>query len=153
DEDGTPKPVPVEKRLYVVEEEFSRVLANTRREGNVLSQVIRAAFDSGNLATLTVKPRRAPGTHVVIVAHITPEELAERLPSVEMANGFGNRFLWFAVRSDKVMPRTTPIPDEVFEPFVEPLGALVRLGSVLKSDHPVGMDDSASEMWAKVYRE
>src|SRR5262249_22291899 len=39
-EDGEPKVEKVEKRLWVVEEEFSRVLANIRREGNVLSQVL-----------------------------------------------------------------------------------------------------------------
>ena len=52
------KPIPAEKRAYVLEEEFARVLANTRREGNILSAVIRQAFDSGNLATMTVEPRQ-----------------------------------------------------------------------------------------------
>jgi hypothetical protein len=153
DDDGHRKPVPVEKRLYVVEEEFSRVLVSMHREGSVLSQVVRSAYDHGNLATLTVKPRVANGAHVAVVGHITPEELALRLTSVDAANGFGNRFLWFLVRSDKIMPFAKPIPDEVFQPFVEPLGALVRLGSVLNADHAVGMDASASGLWAKVYGE
>jgi hypothetical protein len=153
DEDGNAVVVEVEKRLYVVEEEFTRVLANTRREGNVLSQVIRSAFDGGNLATLTIKPRRASGAHVVIAAHITPEDLKAHLTSTEMANGFGNRFLWFFVKSDRIIPHTEPIPPEVFEPFVGRFRALRFLGALQKSDHPVRMDDGARELWAKVYRE
>src|SRR5262249_43510670 len=39
--------IPVEKRLYIVEEEFSKVLAQLRRDGNILSQVLRESYDSG----------------------------------------------------------------------------------------------------------
>ena len=39
----------------------------------------------------------------------------------------GNRFLWLAVKSDKLMAHTRPIPDEVFVPFLERLRALSRL--------------------------
>lgn len=106
---------PVEKRLYVVEEEYSRVLAQARRDGNILSEVVREAFDSGNLSVLTRgNPLHARGAHISITGHITPEELAARLSGVDQANGFGNRFLWFAVKSDKIMPSTTPIPEDVF---------------------------------------
>ena len=51
----------VEKRLFVLEEEFCRVLANMSRQGNILSPIIRQAFDNGNLSTLTVNPRYAFG--------------------------------------------------------------------------------------------
>jgi hypothetical protein len=78
DADGNLTIVPKEKRLYVLEAEFSRVLANIRREGNVLSQVIRSLYDDGNLTTLTVNPRHASGAHGAITGHITPEELKER---------------------------------------------------------------------------
>jgi hypothetical protein len=113
DEHGNEKIVEVEKRFYVVEQEFSRVFGNMSREGNVLNQVIRQAFDSGELATLTVNPRRATGAHICITGHITEMELAERLNHIDMANGFANRFLWFVVRSDKVIPRSKPIPETV----------------------------------------
>jgi hypothetical protein len=142
--------IPVEKRLYVVEDEFSRVLAVMDRESNVLSQVIRSCFDSGDLATLTVEPRRAAGAHVSITGHVTPVELLTRLNAVEMANGFGNRFLWFVVCSDKVMPHTRPIPDEVFEPFGLRFRALRNLGG-LGGDLPVEMDGAAERLWEGLY--
>ncbi|HYT87498.1 MAG TPA: DUF3854 domain-containing protein [Gemmataceae bacterium] len=108
----------VEKRLYVVEEEFSKVLAQLRREGNVLSQVMRESYDSGNLSVLTRKnPIEAFGAHISITGHITPEELHDRFNHVEMANGFGNRFAWFAVKSDKVLPRCDPIPPDLYQQY------------------------------------
>ncbi len=150
DEDGNLIEVAVEKRLIVIEEEFSRVLANMGREGNILSQIGRSAFDSGNLATLTVNPRHATGAHISIVGHITPEELKERLTAVEMANGFGNRFLWFAVESDKVMPRTVPIPDSVFIPFEPRLRTLLLKGGE-KKERSVELSVKAASRWEEIY--
>jgi hypothetical protein len=142
-EDGEELVEPVEKRLYVVESELSRVLANTRREGNVLSQIIREAFDSGNLATLTVNPRQAVGAHISITGHITPEELGLRMPTVELANGFANRFLWWVVKSDKVLPLTDPIPDAVFDPFATKLKAVAGAEARV-----VPLDPDAKDLWA-----
>ena len=127
-DDGTDTIEAVEKRLFIVEEEFSKVLAQIRRDGNILSQIIREAFDSGNLAVLTRgNPLQAHGAHICITGHITPDELKVRLNHIEMANGFGNRFLWFYVKSDKVLPRSKPIPESVFATFVPRLQALVRV--------------------------
>src|SRR5262249_16854493 len=115
----SPEREPTEKRLYVVEEEFSKVLAQLRREGNILSQILRESYDSGNLSVMTRKqPLQAFGAHIAITGHITPEELHDRFNHIEMANGFGNRFLWFAVKSDKVIPRCDPIPDELYQPLI-----------------------------------
>jgi hypothetical protein len=115
--------IPVEKRLYVVEQEFSKVLAQIRREGNILSQILRESYDSGDLCVMTRKdPLQAFGAHICITGHITPEELHDRFNHVEMANGFGNRFLWFAVKSDKVLARCEPIPTGLYEEFAPIFG-------------------------------
>src|SRR5262249_41685218 len=117
-EDAPTITIPVEKRLYVVEEEFSKVLAQIRRDGNILSQILRESYESGNLAVLTRKnPIQAVGAHITVTGHIPPEELFDRFNHVEMANGFGNRFLWFAVHSDKVFPFCEPIPVGVYDDF------------------------------------
>lgn len=137
------EPPPTEKRLYVIEEEFSRVLAQARRDGNILSQVVREAFDGGDLSVLTRgSPLHARGAHIAITGHITPEELAARLSGVDQANGFGNRFLWFAVRSDKVLPRTTPIPEGVFGPLARRLRAVT--GAAARA---VPLSSEATELW------
>ncbi|MSU78931.1 MAG: DUF3987 domain-containing protein [Gemmataceae bacterium] len=145
-EDGEEVVTPVEKRLYVIESEFSRVLANMKREGNILSHIIREAFDSGNLATLTVNPRQADGAHISIVAHITPAELSERFESIEMVNGFGNRFLWFVVKSDKIMPRTEPIPSKLLSQFAPRIRSLRAL-----PQRSVKMNVDAGLWWEKAY--
>ena len=70
-EDGTWEITPVEKRLYVVESEFSRILMQTRRNGNILSQVLRETFDSGKLGVLTRNPLHAHNAHICVTGHIT----------------------------------------------------------------------------------
>ncbi len=133
-----------EKRLYVIEEEFSRVMANMGREGNILSQVMRQAFDSGDIATLTVDPRRATGTHICFVVHTTEEDLEEYFTAIQMANGLGNRFLWFVVRSDKIMAKSVPIPDNVFQPFVDRLKKVVGM-----EERHVPWSTGAANRWEK----
>ena len=136
-----------EKRLYVVEEEFSKVLAQLRREGNILSQVLRESYDSGNLSVMTRKePLQAFGAHIAITGHITPEELLDRFNHIEMANGFGNRFLWFAVKSDKMLPRCQPIPEDLYVDFLECVRDV--------SNHPAGyipLADASVEKWEKLH--
>jgi hypothetical protein len=61
-----------DKRLRIVEPEFAGALMVMRREGNILSRVIRDAWDRGDLATLTKhSPARATGAYVSIIGHIT----------------------------------------------------------------------------------
>ena len=61
-----------DKRLLVVEEEFSGTLKVAGREGNSLSMQVRQGFDSGNLRVLTrISPLRATGAHISIVGHTT----------------------------------------------------------------------------------
>jgi hypothetical protein len=143
--------VAVEKRLCVVEQEFSRTLCVMEREGNTLSQILRSASDNGNLNSLTVKTRQAEGAHVTIVGHITPRELKDRLQDIQMVNGFGNRFLWWAVLSDKILPHTEPIADRVFDPFVPALQRLKEMGGSA-TEVAVRLDAAAQERWETLYR-
>lgn len=94
-----------DKRLLVVETEFARVLKMASREGNILSELIRQAWESGNLRTMTKNtPAAATGAHVSIIGHITRDELLRCLSETEQGNGFGNRFLWLCVRRSKCLP-------------------------------------------------
>lgn len=93
-----------DKRLLVLETEFGGVLRVLEREGNKLSALMRQGWDHGNLATLTKSPLKATDAHISIIGHITAEELLALLSRVDAANGFGNRFLWLAVRRTKYLP-------------------------------------------------
>jgi hypothetical protein len=147
EETGEMQLVRVEKRLFDVEEEFSRALLQSARDGNTLNQIVRQAFDGKTLEVLTkVNPLRATDPHFCNVGHITQEELLERLRDVDMANGFGNRYLWFAVRSDKFLPNAPPVPAAVFDklaPVVRAVGNCAR--------GAVSLDDAAKQLWEENY--
>jgi hypothetical protein len=94
-----------DKRLLVIEEEFSSVLRQAGRDGNILSSVLRQAWDGGRLRNLTKhSPLRATGAHISIVGHVTRDELLRCVSQVDQANGFINRFLWLAVRRPRLLP-------------------------------------------------
>ena len=94
-----------DKRLQVVEPEFARVLKVASREGNILSEIVREAWDIGNLGNKTKNsPAKATGAHISIIGHITQDELLRCLSETEQANGYGNRFLWPCVRRSKYLP-------------------------------------------------
>jgi hypothetical protein len=94
-----------DKRLLAVETEFARVLQVCEREGNTLSAVIREAWDTGILRTMTKKdPLHATDAHISIIGHITRDELRRLLTNTAAGNGFANRFLWVCARRSKELP-------------------------------------------------
>lgn len=100
-----------DKRLFVLDEEFAGVLANTHREGNTLSMVIRSAWDNGNFDPLTKNNKiSAKDAHVGWVSHITQYELLLKLPECEGFNGFANRILWVFAQRQKLVPLPEPMP-------------------------------------------
>jgi hypothetical protein len=139
----------LDKRLLFFEGEFANVLKVMSREGNTISPVIRSAWDSGNLRTLTKNsPARATDAHISGIGHITREELRRLLTETESANGFGNRILWPAVRRSKCLP-------EGGEPV--PVADLVqRLQEVVEFAKDAGelkRSKAAQALWAQLYPE
>jgi hypothetical protein len=59
--------------------------------------------------------------HVGLLAAITDEELKVKLSKVEMANGFGNRILWAAVRRPRIIAEPQRIEDIVTTEQVDKL--------------------------------
>lgn len=103
EEEGEAKPH--DPRVLVLEEEFARILRVAERDGSTLSPILRQAWDDGDLSVLTrKKPVRARGAHVSVLAHVTTDELLARLRGVELANGFGNRFMFVLVERSKRIP-------------------------------------------------
>ena len=137
-----------DKRLLVAETEFGGVLRALEREGNKLSSVIRLAWDSGMLKTLTKTPFSATDAHVSILGHITMQELIQLLKLVDLVNGFANRFLWFIVRSQKDLPFGGEVPE---------LGILRdALASAVVHAKSVGRikwTDGARAIWPHMYSE
>lgn len=138
-----------DRRLLVVETEFSSTLKVMRREGNTLSAIVRQAWDKGDLRILTKNsPARATGVHLSLIAHISRPELLRYLDDTEAGNGFANRFLWLAVRRSKVLPEGGNLRDQDLEPAAERLRKAVvfafTVGEIRRNEH-------ARRLWSAVY--
>lgn len=95
----------IDKRLLCVESEFSSVLRQSQRDGNTLSQIIRDAWDSLKLATLTKNsPLVVTDPMISIIGHITIAELLKCMSQTDMQNGFSNRFIFIKAEADKLLP-------------------------------------------------
>ena len=145
----TADPGVLDKRLLVLEPEFSGALAVAERHGNVLTEIIRRAWDGHKLSTLTKNsPLTATDPHISIVGHITVEELRARITRTDMANGFANRFLFAVVKRSKKLPFGGSLgADEIAQ-----LGT--RLQSAIGNARSVGrvtMTSTARREWAAVY--
>jgi hypothetical protein len=141
-----------DKRLCVVETEFANPLKQFRRETNILSCVIRDAWDAKKvLRTMTkTSPTRATDAHISIIGHATPADLTEYLADVEAANGLGNRFLIVLV--DRV--RLLPDPGRADRNHVQRLSDRIR--ERLDHARSVGTlhrTGRAREAWCRIYRD
>ena len=138
-----------DKRLCVVEGEFSNVLKVMAREGNTLSPVIRSAWDTGALRSMTKNSEaRATGAHISLIGHITRDELRRLLTETESANGFGNRFLWLAVRRSKCLPEGGNITNENLNDLVMRVHSVIEFA---RNAREVTRSEGARELWRIVY--
>jgi hypothetical protein len=138
-----------DKRLFCIESEFSSMLKIMGREGNSLSGVVRQAWDTGNLSTLTRNnPLHATGAHVSIIGHTTRDELVRCLSATEQCNGFGNRFLWLLAKRSKALPHGAALPPEILNNLAEQMERAVdfagNAGRIIR-------DTPANEMWETIY--
>jgi hypothetical protein len=105
DGDDDKDPGERDKRALVFAPEFATILRVMSRQGSILSGTIKEAFDTGNLENAVKQnPMKATGAHVSIIAHTTAEEMARDLTDTDARSGFGNRFLYLAVRRSKLLP-------------------------------------------------
>ena len=139
-----------DKRLQVVEEEFARVLLTKGRESNTLSPLLRQAWDTGDLHSLTKQPLSATGAHISIIGHITKDELQRKLSDSDMANGFANRFLFVLVDRSKHLPNGGTLTEEagadLGRKVADALEAARRVEQMSRSE-------LAEERWVVLYRE
>lgn len=120
-----------------------------RREGNTLSALLRAAWDSQTLEVMTrgKSKLKASNAHIGIVAHVTPDELGKLLSgSIEIANGFANRFLWCHVQRSRLLPHGGD--SGVLDAFATPLAnALIKAKAIGR----VRRNLDADRLWESVY--
>ena len=89
----------------MIEPEFASVLKDVSREISTLSPTLRSAWDGRPLAILTrTAPARATAAHIALIGHITQHELRHHTTTIELANGYLNRFLLIACRRLRLLP-------------------------------------------------
>ncbi len=138
-----------DKRLLIQEGEFGKTLKVMTREGNILSAVIRSAWDGDKLKTLTKNsPLKATGAHISIIGHITRSELLRLLSESDAENGFANRFVWFVVARSKSLPFGGEWHTVDTAPLVRRLSSALEFA---KTPREIRWGATARGMWSKVY--
>lgn len=144
------EPLPSSGRALVMESEFGRLLTVMNREGSTLSPVVRDAWDGGPMGRFLAREQQlVTWHHVSILAHVTPVELRAKLNDVDAANGFGNRFLWLAVRRTQLLPFPES-PRLVIQPYVSDLNAAIV--DALGNDE-LHWSEAAARRWEALYME
>ena len=140
-----------DKRRMFIESEFASTLRVMGREGNTLSAVIRQAWDDGDLRTAVKNsPNSATGAHISIIAHVTRDEVRRELCATDQANGFANRFQWYAVRRSKCLPEGGNLDDDNLNDLVTRTHRAIEFA---KKAGVVTRDDDARKLWCDVYPE
>src|SRR6185436_7936829 len=120
-----------------------------QREGNTLTAIVRRAWDRDDLQTLTKNnPATATGAHINIIGHVSRDELLRYLDRSELANGFANRYLYFAARRSQLLPDGESISDDVLAPLAARLAVAQEWAADVRI---VRRDEQARTIWHQVY--
>jgi hypothetical protein len=149
EESYTDDPGVEDKRLLALESEYASVLKRIAgQSGNTLSEIVRQAWESGNLRTLTKKSDVATGAHIAKIGHITTEELLHSLSATEQANGFANRYWYFCVRRSKLLPHGGSLDPATVVALGKRLQGLLAKGRRLGE---LRRDRDADALWEREY--
>lgn len=149
DGDGDDDPGVTDKRLMLLESEFAGLLRVMAREGNIVSRIVRDAWDRGDLGVLTKScPTVATGAHISIIGHITADELRRYLDRTEAANGFANRFLFVVAKRSKFLPHGGALSDADLRGLAARLSPIIDRARQIEQ---VRMDDSGRAAWEAIY--
>lgn len=139
-----------DKRLLLDEREFSAALEVMKREGNVVSRIVRDAWDCRPvIRTLTKQtPVKVTNAFVSIIGHITAYELQEKLDRTSMANGYANRFLFACIRRSKLLPHGGAPTDEAAYILGRKTASTIEAARSLEQ---IIMGRTARRLWEDVY--
>ena len=139
-----------DKRLLVIEEEMARPLRAMARPENILSAVLRDAWDGSDLSVMTRRsPLHASDPHISIIAHVTKDDLLAEMDMTSTANGFGNRFLFCCIRRSKLLPLGGRDDRRIAE-LAPRLVSAIQAGSMPRR---VCFDIAAEQLWVGKYAE
>jgi hypothetical protein len=139
-----------DKRLLVLETELSTLFVVKGRDGNVVSQRLRNAWDGQRLETMTRRQNalRSTDHHISIIGHITQSELQRCVSTTDLTNGLVNRFLILAVRRSKQLPFGGSDGQVDYRPIVRELR---QAAGFARNVGMIGMTPAARDLWLAAY--
>jgi len=162
EDDDKAEPVP-DKRILVIEPEFSNTLSMSQRTGNIICMVLRNAYDGVDIKPLTKRDKvRVSNPYVCLLANITARELTSHDQSSMMVyNGMLNRFLILWQQPEKNVAFPEPIPDKVIDQVAQSLADRVLFARKLSHEthwrkvpglsSPMSMNPEARTLWETAY--
>lgn len=142
---------PADKRRLIEESEFAALLRISGRDGSILGQTLRDAWDGSKLMTKSRGRGKVTASdyHVGMVGHITLSELAACMSATAVEDGSVNRNLWGYVERAHVLYDGGNTPDWLVEDTAYRLrGALRRAASIRG---PVERSAMAWSLWEEWY--
>jgi Protein of unknown function (DUF3987) len=140
---------PIAPAVLVGISEFAGLLAVLTRDDDILSAVLRDAWDGKPLAVLTRnQPLRVKNVSLATIAHITQSELLKKLTETERANGFANRFLFVWTERAQLLPRGKM--DHIN--FSAVVAELHEAMSAAENFGEISRDEETEELWAEEYK-
>jgi putative DNA primase/helicase len=143
-----------DKRLWVIESEFSNILHHGRGKGNTLSAALRDCWDGICLKPATKSNRLyASNPHVCISGAITPHELMALMTSREMTNGLANRFLMIWAERSEILPFPKETPQITIDALALRVMQILEFARTAKHDDFLRMDltPQAQRRYAQFY--
>jgi hypothetical protein len=140
-----------DKRLLLDEREFSSALSKMKQETNIVSRVLREAWDGipPVLATRTKhKPSVATAPLISMVAHITMDELRQKLEKLSLSDGFGNRFLYVCVDRSQLLPFGGNFDSTTLDTLAQKTLESVRAAQTRSE---IEIAEQAKPLWASIY--
>lgn len=137
-------------RLLCLAPEGASLLAVMSRRGDTTSTILRDSYDSDVLsARARQKNSVAVDSHVGLLVHITPSDLAGGLSDTSIRNGFANRglFVW-SHRGTKRIPRGSGATPKAAEEYARVLGDRIQWA---RSRSLVTFTDEAAPTWDQYY--
>ncbi|HCG5552359.1 TPA: hypothetical protein NJ627_003527 [Vibrio parahaemolyticus] len=103
-------------KIFVLDEEISRVFTLSKSASSTLSNTLRTLYDGTPVEPLTKYNRvRCSNPHFVLNGHITPEELVSKVDVLDFFNGFLNRYPMYYAERKVLKPFPKKISDEVID--------------------------------------
>jgi hypothetical protein len=146
-----------DKRLWVMESEFSNVLHQSRREGNTISGALRDLWDGQSIKP-AIKSQSVGTTypHVNLLGHITPSELLDLMSSRDMSNGFANRFMVVWAEQTGLDPDPPGTPTQTVKALTDRMADALRHSQAqrfVERDHTrMSLSPDGKALYQRLYR-